>query len=57
MDPSIEVLLSEKQELERALADVRELLEKSEDEKLQIHKLYTDWKSRCELVITERSQY
>jgi hypothetical protein len=37
---AIEALLFEKQELERALIDVRELLERERDEKLQMDNLY-----------------
>jgi hypothetical protein len=54
---AIEVILSEKQELERALIEVRELLERERDEKLQIDRLYNDQKAECDRVKAERSHY
>jgi hypothetical protein len=53
----LDALLSEKQELERALIDVRLLLERERDEKLQMDRLYSDQKSECERVKGERAHY
>jgi hypothetical protein len=39
---AIEAILGEKQELERALLEVRELLERERDEKMQVDRLYQD---------------
>jgi len=41
---AIDAILSEKNELERALMEVRELLERERDEKLQMDRLYSDQK-------------
>jgi len=54
---AIEAILAEKQELERALVEVRELLERERDEKLQIDRLYLDQKAECERIKTERTHY
>lgn len=57
MDPAYLSLLQEKNEYEKALNEVRELLERSNDEKLQLHKLYTDLKQKFDLIRNERKQY
>ena len=54
---AIEAILGEKQELERALLEVRELLERERDEKMQVDRLYQDQKSECERIKVERSHY
>jgi hypothetical protein len=41
---AIDAILAEKQELERALIEVRELLERERDEKIQMDRLYSDQK-------------
>lgn len=38
----IDSILNEKQELERALIEVRDMLERERDEKLQVDRLYQD---------------
>ena len=47
---AIDAILAEKQELERALQDVRLLLEREREEKLQVDRLYQDQKAECERV-------
>ena len=54
---AIEAILGEKQDLERALMEVRELLERERDEKMQVDRLYQDQKSECERIKVERSHY
>ena len=54
---AIEAILAEKQEVERALMDVRALLEREREEKLQVDRLYQDQKAECERVKQERSHY
>lgn len=54
---AIEGILQEKQDLERALLEVRELLERERDEKLQLDRLYHDLKGECERTKVERSHY
>jgi len=54
---AIDAILAEKQELEQALQEVRELLERERDEKLQMDRLYSDQKNECERVKSERSHY
>ena len=53
----IDSILNEKNELERALIEVREMLERERDEKLQVDRLYQDHKSECERVKVERAHY
>ena len=53
----IDSILNEKNELERALIEVREMLERERDEKLQVDRLYQDQKSECERVKVERAHY
>ena len=47
---AIDAILAEKQELEQALLEVRELLERERDEKVQMDRLYLDQKSECDRV-------
>ena len=54
---AIEAILAEKQEVERALMDVRALLEREREEKLQVDRLYQDQKAESERVKQERSHY
>lgn len=54
---AIEAILQEKGDLERALQEVRELLERERDEKLQMDRLYTDQKAECERLKSERNHY
>ena len=54
---AIDSILAEKQELERALQDVRLLLEREREEKLQVDRLYQDQKVESERVKLERSHY
>jgi len=54
---AITAILAEKQELERALQDVRLLLEREREEKLQVDRLYQDQKAESERVKVERSHY
>jgi ASC-1-like (ASCH) protein len=54
---AIEAILAEKQEVERALQDVRHLLEREREEKLQVDRLYQDLKAESERVKQERSHY
>jgi hypothetical protein len=54
---AIDAILGEKHELERALQEVRDLLERERDEKLQMDRLYQDQRAECERVKTERSHY
>ena len=43
--------------MERALLDVRDLLERERDEKMQVDRLYQDQKAECERIKVERSHY
>lgn len=54
---AIDSILQEKQDLERALLDVRDLLERERDEKMQVDRLYQDQKAECERIKVERSHY
>ena len=51
------MILSEKADLERALQEVRDLLVREREEKLQVDTLYQDQKSECERAKLERSHY
>ena len=50
MENSIEKLIDEKNELWRALTDVQDILEKTKNEKEQVTKLFTDFKSHFEVI-------
>jgi len=52
---AIDSILAEKSDLERALNDVRDLLERERLEKIQMNELYTDQRSECERVKQERA--
>jgi hypothetical protein len=54
---AIDSILAEKADLERALNDVRDLLERERLEKIQMNELYTDQRNECERVKQERAQY
>lgn len=56
MDQNYEILLTEKNELERALATVQDILYKTTTEKEQIHKVLQDFKSHFEIIKSECSQ-
>lgn len=52
MDTNYELILNEKNDLERALNSVQELLQKTASEKEQIHKLFQDFKGHFEVIKT-----
>ena len=56
MDQNYELLLTEKNDLERALATVQEILYKTTTEKEQIHKVLQDFKQHFEIIKSECSQ-
>ena len=57
MDSNYEVLLNEKNDLEKALSLVEEELVKTKVEKEQIHKLFQDVKHHFEVIKSQSSQY
>jgi hypothetical protein len=54
---AIDAILQEKLEMERALLEVRDLLDRERDEKMQLNSLYQDQKAECERVKVERAHY
>ena len=57
MDPSFENLLTEKNDLERALGSVSDLLQQTTLEKEQLHKLFTDLKAHFDTIKTQCGAY